>query len=163
MLTIESSTECDSWFGPVPDPEAFARDVIAAAARRVALPDVADVSVLFADDALVRSLNARYRGKDAPTNVLSFPAAPTAAPGAASLGDIVLAFETVERESRAAGTPFAHHAAHLLVHGFLHLLGFDHQADDEAEEMERRETEILALLRIPDPYADNRNNTQIEA
>jgi probable rRNA maturation factor len=120
--------------------------------------------VVLADDALVRSLNREYRGNDAPTNVLSFAFQHSAkfAPsfdigrGAAEprhLGDVVLAAETVGREARAQGTPPAHHLQHLVVHGLLHLLGFDHDTDARAEVMERLEAQILATLGVPDPYA----------
>jgi probable rRNA maturation factor len=98
-------------------------------------------------------MNAHWRSKDTATNVLSFPAAPSPGPGPHHLGDIVLACETVEREARAQDKPFDHHLVHLVVHGFLHLIGYDHDTDDEAEEMERRERDILARLGIPDPYA----------
>ncbi len=157
--------ECDSWLGPLPDPQAFARDILA----RVAPGDAdAEVGVLFADDAFVRGLNARWRGQDKPTNVLSFPAATASAPGSAlpgprSLGDIVLAYETVAREAGEAGKPFDHHAAHLLVHGFLHLLGYDHETDAEATVMEACEVRILETLDIPDPYAENTASTQNRA
>jgi probable rRNA maturation factor len=113
----------------------------------------AELAVLLADDAHVRDMNAHWRGKDTATNVLSFPAAPAHGPGPRHLGDIVLACETVEREARAQDKPFDHHLVHLVVHGFLHLIGYDHGTDDEAEEMERRERDILARLGIPDPYA----------
>jgi probable rRNA maturation factor len=133
----------------------------------------AEVCVVLADDALLRSLNRAYRGKDAPTNVLSFPfqAAPGAAesrerPGAAEprhlgpsaaepshLGDVVLAAETVRREAAGQGIPPAHHLQHLVVHGLLHLLGFDHDTEAQAEAMERLEAQILATLGVPDPYA----------
>ncbi len=162
MLSVETSTECDSWTGTLPDPDAFVRNVLS----RVDLPGVdlgvgdAEVSVLFADDAFVRDLNARWRGQDKPTNVLSFPAAPENIPGPRMLGDIVLAYETVAREAREAGKTFEHHTAHLLVHGFLHLLGFDHETDDEAADMEARETRILETLDIPDPYAEYTGITQ---
>ncbi len=87
--------------------------------------------------------------------MLSFPsAAPKLAGVPPLLGDIAIAFETLEREARAEGKPFLHHLAHLAVHGYLHLLGYDHQTDSEAEAMEALEREILAAMRIPDPYAD---------
>ncbi len=155
MLSVDTSTECDSWLGRLPDPDAFARDVLA----RAGFDGEAEVSILFADDAFVRDLNARWRGQDKPTNVLSFPAA-EAGPAPRTLGDIVLAFETVEREAREAGKRFDHHAAHLLVHGFLHLLGYDHETDEDAAVMESREVRILETLDIPDPYAEYTGSTQ---
>jgi len=165
MLSVDTSLECDSWLGPLPDPEAFARDVLCRAAGGAG---DAEVSVLFADDAFVRDLNARWRGQDKPTNVLSFPAAAAAMPvspipGARALGDIVLAYETVDREATEAGKKFDHHAAHLLVHGFLHLLGHDHETDADAAVMEAREVRILETLDIPDPYADYTASTQNRA
>lgn len=110
------------------------------------------VSLLLGDDAAIASLNAQFRGKEGPTNVLSFPAAaPPGAPG--FLGDIALAAETIVREAENQGKRVEHHAAHLAVHGFLHLLGYDHLEPSEAEEMEARERVILASLGIDDPYA----------
>jgi probable rRNA maturation factor len=120
--------------------------------------------VVLADDAFVRSLNREYRGKDAPTNVLSFPfqqPAGASPPDDAEadvteprhLGDVVLAAETVSREADAQGIPPAHHLQHLVVHGLLHLLGHDHDTDAQAEIMERLEVEILAALGVADPYA----------
>lgn len=110
-------------------------------------------TLALADDALVRDLNRRFRGKDRPTNVLSFPSGEPPAPGG-MLGDIVLARETVEREAALDGKPFDHHLIHLVIHGMLHLLGYDHESDEEAEAMERLETAVLADLGIPDPYAE---------
>jgi probable rRNA maturation factor len=111
------------------------------------------VSLLLGDDASVAALNAQFRGKNGPTNVLSFPA-PLAGPGAAGfLGDIALAAETIVEEANFQGKRFEHHAAHLAVHGFLHLLGYDHIEPGEAERMEARERAILAILGIEDPYA----------
>jgi probable rRNA maturation factor len=123
-----------------------------------------EACVVLADDTLVQSLNREYRGKDAPTNVLSFP---FQQPGAAAwpedmeaqgaeprqLGDIVLAAETVVHEAEAHGIPPVHHLQHLVVHGLLHLLGLDHDTEPAAEAMERLEVEILATLGVPDPYA----------
>ncbi|MBB2971932.1 rRNA maturation RNase YbeY [Mesorhizobium sp. RMAD-H1] len=114
-----------------------------------------ELSIVFTDDASIRQLNAEWRGKDKPTNVLSFPAFPVKAgecPGP-MLGDIVIARETVEREAALEMKPFDHHLTHLMVHGFLHLLGYDHEDDEEAEEMEGWERRILVALAIPNPYA----------
>ena len=114
----------------------------------IALVIDAELSILFTDDAHVRRLNARYRGKDRPTNVLSFPQA-----SGPLLGDIILAFETVEEEARLAGKQLKAHMAHLIIHGFLHLLGYDHEGEAEAEAMEALERAALARIGIPDPYA----------
>ena len=110
------------------------------------------VSLLLGDDASVAALNKQFRGKDGPTNVLSFPPAEgAAAPG--FLGDIALAAETVAMEAQFQGKRFEHHAAHLVVHGFLHLLGYDHEDSADAERMESRERAILLSIGIEDPYA----------
>jgi probable rRNA maturation factor len=114
----------------------------------------AEASVVLGDDALVRTLNRTYRGKDKPTNVLSFPfQAPSKAEPMGILGDVVLAVETVVGEAAQLGIPPVHHLQHLVVHGLLHLLGFAHETDAEAEDMELVETEILATLGVADPYA----------
>jgi probable rRNA maturation factor len=115
---------------------------------------------VLCDDSAIRALNRKWRGQNAPTNVLSFSAA---APGekppgtpynkTPHIGDIVIAYETVAREAAAEGKPFKHHLAHLAVHGFLHLLGYDHQSDREAQRMERTERTILKRIAVPDPYA----------
>jgi probable rRNA maturation factor len=114
-----------------------------------------ELSVVFSDDATVQSLNAEWRSKDKPTNVLSFPAFPfkRGATLPPMLGDIVLALETVKREAELEEKPLEHHINHLVIHGFLHLLGYDHESDEEAEEMEAVERRALARLAIPDPYA----------
>ena len=104
---------------------------------------------MLTDDSAIRLLNRDWRDVDAATNVLSFPGADTRR---RHLGDIVLAFETIAREARAEKKPFAHHLAHLAVHGFLHLIGYDHERASDAEAMERTEREILRQLAIPDPY-----------
>jgi len=137
------------------DSEAVLRRAIAEAARALGLPPMPDteLAVALTDDAAIRELNRTYRGIDRPTNVLAFEP-PRRGPGGgpASLGDIAIAFETTAREAAADGKPFAHHLAHLAVHGFLHLMGYDHHVDDDAVEMERLERRILARLEIPDPY-----------
>jgi probable rRNA maturation factor len=139
-----------------PEAQTIVRDALMAAARaRASSGKAGEVSVVLTDDDRIRKLNRDWRGIDKPTNVLSFPA--QLLPGRldsapALLGDIVIAYETTAREARAEGKPFAHHLAHLAVHGFLHLLGYDHDSDEEAEAMERLEADILARLRVPDPY-----------
>lgn len=113
-----------------------------------------DLSLLFTGNAEMQRLNQLWRGKRKPTNVLSFPAEAALDPGAppAYLGDIALGFEICAAEARAAGKPFADHVTHLVVHGVLHLLGYDHETEAQAGAMEPRETELLAQLKIPDPY-----------
>jgi probable rRNA maturation factor len=113
-----------------------------------------ELAIVLTDDSAIRTLNRDWRCKDATTNVLSFPAKePRDARGTPRLlGDIVIAYETTEREARAEHKPFAHHLAHLAVHGVLHLAGYDHAVDDEAAAMERLETAILARLDVPNPY-----------
>lgn len=106
-----------------------------------------DVAVVLSDDAAIRALNRDFRGRDKPTNVLSFP---SDAPG--EWGDIILAYETISREADGQGKPFSDHAAHLLLHGFLHLLGYDHVHDEDAGVMEALEIAILAKLGIDNPY-----------
>jgi probable rRNA maturation factor len=140
--------------------EAVIHRAISAAAE-IADADVGDaeLAVLLTDDAGIRTLNSNWRGIDKPTNVLSFPALqPTGAGGPDDaphmLGDIAIAYETARKEADDEQKPFDHHLSHLAVHGFLHLIGYDHEKDDEAEAMEALETEILAQLGIPDPYAD---------
>jgi probable rRNA maturation factor len=109
-----------------------------------------ELAVVLTDDSAIRSLNRDWRGIDAATNVLSFPA--KNAGDERHLGDIVLAFETIAREARGERKPLAHHIAHLAVHGFLHLVGYDHKRNPEATAMENVEREILRQLAIPDPY-----------
>lgn len=115
----------------------------------------AEIAVMLADDGMVRKLNAQWRAKDKPTNVLSFPAVPLARiANAPMLGDIIIARETVLREAQDEQKEPADHLQHLVVHGVLHLLGYDHETDDDAEKMEALERAILAGLGIADPYAD---------
>ena len=125
------------------------------AEAEVEVVDGVELSLVFTDDDAIQSLNAEWRQKDKPTNVLSFPAFPTAPgdPLPPMLGDIVLAYETVVREAALEGKPLENHITHLIIHGLLHLLGYDHETDEEAEEMEALERQALARLAIPDPYA----------
>jgi len=112
------------------------------------------VAVLLTDNAAIRKLNAQWRGLDKPTNVLSFPAAKVPGAAVASLGDIAIAYETTAREAAEEGKPFGHHLSHLAVHGFLHLLGHDHESDRDAETMEQLERVVLARIGVPDPYRE---------
>jgi probable rRNA maturation factor len=111
----------------------------------------AELAILLTDDSAIRLLNRQWRGVDAATNVLSFPTK-EAGGDPPLIGDIVLAHETIAREARAGGKPFTHHLAHLAVHGYLHLLGYDHERARDADAMEDAERKILRRLAIPDPY-----------
>lgn len=154
-ISIDIAVEAGDW----PAESALrklATAAIAAAASEIGpLEGGSELSLVFSDDAGIRQLNAGWRGKDKPTNVLSFPAftLERGDPLPPMLGDIVIAAETVRKEAALEGKPFEHHLSHLIVHGFLHLLGYDHETDGEAEEMEGLERRILAALAIPDPYA----------
>jgi len=152
-LSVEISRAGGEW-------DADAEEIVLRLAQTVFEHDgtssAAELSVLLADDTFVQSLNRKFRGKDKPTNVLSFPNTPTPA-GAlydepSSLGDIALAFETVKAEAKTQHKSFDDHLAHLVVHGVLHLLGYDHVDDEDAEKMEKRERELLKLYGIADPY-----------
>jgi len=138
----------------LPKAQAIVKTAILAAAKAVSTRP-AELAIVLDDDSAIRALNRQWRGQNAPTNVLSFPAAPPGKRRSASpyIGDIVIAFQTTAREAVAEGKPFGHHLAHLAVHGFLHLLGYDHDADRDAATMERLERRILRHLAIPDPYA----------
>ena len=134
--------------------ERAARAALAAAGRDPARHEIA---LLLGDDARIAALNAGFRGKAAPTNVLSWPAFDLGVPDPEAeplfLGDLALAYETCAREAAAAGIALADHAAHLVVHGVLHLLGHDHEDDAEAEAMEALETNVLASMGIANPYS----------
>lgn len=154
-MQIDIAIEAGGWAG-----EAALRTVAERAAGAVfaALgkdaPEGTELSLLFTDDAHVRVLNRDWRGKDKPTNVLSFPAFEVAPgdPVPPMLGDVVLAFETVGAEATLEEKPFDHHLTHLIVHGLLHLLGYDHEDEEDAAIMEGLERAALARLAIPDPY-----------
>jgi probable rRNA maturation factor len=143
---IEIEVETEAWTSALPDTEA----VVTRAAEAALGTVTGDIVVLLTDDEAVRELNARFRDKDRPTNVLSFPAPENAAP---HLGDIVLAYGVCATEAEAQSKSLADHLSHLVVHGVLHLLGRDHEDDAEAEEMEAEEREILTLIGVADPYA----------
>ncbi len=156
-IAIAISVEAGDW-PQEPELEQLCRAAVDATLAETGLkppPADAELSILFTDDAQIQSLNAQWRDKDKATNVLSFPAFALnkTGPLPPMLGDIVLAAETVKREALLEGKTVAHHISHLVVHGLLHLIGYDHEVDEEAEEMEALERRILARLAIADPYA----------
>lgn len=154
-MTVSIEVEDETW-ATLPGLEELARSAVEAALSGAALADTrCDVAVLFTDDAAIAEINAEWRGSDKPTNVLSFPTPedmPVPAGESRLLGDIVLARGVIGREAAEQGKALHDHTAHLIVHGTLHLLGYDHESDDEAEEMEALETRILKGLGISDPY-----------
>jgi probable rRNA maturation factor len=154
MITIDINEESGEWGER--DQE-LANKAVQEALAKTQLPFTnGEVSVVLADDAFVHKLNKEYRGKDKPTNVLSFHQFEAEElkqqSGYVALGDIILAHETVLREAEQQGKTFEDHLTHLLIHGTLHLLGYDHIDDDEAETMEALEIEILAGMGIKNPY-----------
>jgi len=147
---VEIQVQSPLW-NKEPDAADTVRAAIAAAAETLST-GVGEVSIVLTDDSQMQILNREWRGVDSPTNVLSFPAAK--APGGRILGDIVIAYETLKRECDNEGRVFLHHLAHLSVHGFLHLLGYDHANDTEADAMEALERKILTRMQMPDPYLE---------
>lgn len=143
-LSVEVILAEPAWRRLVPRAESLARRAVTAALRDTG--GTGSVSVLLADDRELRRLNGEHRGKDKPTNVLSFPGV------GAHLGDIALALGVVRREARAAGKRPAAHFAHLVAHGALHLIGHDHLTAGEARRMERAEARALHRLRLPNPW-----------
>ena len=144
---IEVEVDEEAW-GAVPDVEDLVHQAAMAALDQPGL-----ITVTLTDDDTVADLNQRFRGKAGPTNVLSFPAADTARP---FLGDVILALGVCTREASEQAKPLDHHLRHLVVHGVLHLLGYDHLDDAEAETMEAKERTLLAKLGVPDPYTVTR-------
>jgi probable rRNA maturation factor len=153
-LTVEIAVQEPKW-AELGDLEAIAAQCIdAALAESAEKPrEGAEVSLLFCDDARMHELNRAFRDKDKPTNVLSFPG-PDPIESTCFLGDIALGYETIAREAREQGKSLDHHLRHMIVHGFLHLLGYDHEAEAEASEMEAMEIGILRRLGVENPYSD---------
>ncbi len=153
-LNIEISTNSDGW---PPTLEARAEEAVRAALAhsKAKVAGASELSIVLTDDAEQRELNRDWRGIDKSTNVLSFPQIEPFGPVSGILGDIILARETLEREAAEMGVSLEDHFTHLVVHGFLHILGYDHMDDDEALVMESLETQILASLGVADPYAEN--------
>ena len=161
-VSIDVNIEAGEWAAALPDAQALAERAILAVCTHLGdVPVNAEVSVLLTDDAHQQILNRDWRGKDKPTNVLSFPGddvddlPPDGLGGApVLLGDIAVAFETTQSEAVALPQSLDHYFSHLIVHGMLHLLGFDHETEDDADEMEPLEIEILHGLGIASPYQD---------
>ena len=174
-LDISFSLESGDWETAVADVERLTEGAARGAFEAAEKPEILDgdtpveMSLVLADDALVQTLNRDYRDKDKPTNVLSFALLDDLDDTDEStddvlardqgmpilIGDVILAFETVQREALEQGKSFGDHLTHLVIHGVLHLLGYDHQSDPDADRMERLETSILARLGIADPYSAN--------
>ncbi|MFD3191203.1 rRNA maturation RNase YbeY [Sedimentitalea sp. HM32M-2] len=164
-MCVDTRLEDPRWQGC--DLAGLAESAADAALRHLGLqPDLCEISLLGCDDAAIADLNRDHRGQAGPTNVLSWPAVDLAAEasgavpslpqpdftGEIALGDIALAYDTCAREAAAAGKPMADHVTHLVVHGVLHLLGYDHIRDPDATLMQRLEVEILGRLGLDDPY-----------
>lgn len=156
VLTVDVTIESPEWAAMLPDAETGAREAARMAWSAVATgaSGPAEISILLADDAAVRDLNRRHRGRDKPTNVLSFPIGDADGGDGMPvlLGDVVLASGVVAREASAQGKRIDAHLRHLVVHGVLHLLGYDHETDPDAESMESLEVRILEKLAVPNPY-----------
>jgi probable rRNA maturation factor len=146
---IEVEIEDPAWSAALPDAAAIAARAAAAALSPAGAATEGDVAVLLTGDDAVARLNTDFRDKPGPTNVLSFPAAPSARP---HLGDVALAYGVCASEAAEQGKQLEHHLMHLVAHGVLHLVGYDHQTDAEAETMEALERQLLQGLGAPDPY-----------
>lgn len=149
-LKIDVLVDSDLWKN-VAKARSIVRRAVAQAAAAVSTTDI-EVAIVLTNDSAIRQLNRLWRGIDAATNVLSFPTRRPAQDQPSHIGDVVLAYESIAREARAEHKPFAHHLAHLAVHGFLHLVGYDHEQNDEAAAMEQAERKILQRLSVADPY-----------
>ncbi len=152
-VDLEIRVDDPGWGAVAGDPEAVVRGAVSAALAAFE-PEAVELSVVLSDDATVRGLNRDHRGKDHATNVLSFPPAFAPPEGPRPLGDVILALGVVLREAEEQGKAPADHLCHLVVHGVLHLSGYDHETDADAEEMEALERTVLAGLGVADPYAD---------
>jgi probable rRNA maturation factor len=157
-VSVETSVECESWRS-LADLDALVERCLVESLAETGehVRDGAEVSLLLCDDARIRVLNAQFRGMDKPTNVLSFPG-PEPLELAHVLGDIAIAYETVAREAKEQGKPLPDHLCHMIVHGFLHLLGYDHETDEEAEAMEADEVRVLKRMGVADPYRENQQS-----
>ncbi len=153
VLTIDLRIEDENWTSALVDCEKVIESALEAAAHKMNQSGL--VEVLLTNDAEMRELNSKWRGKDTPTDVLSFPSEGADMPGMQTfLGDLALGLEVAKTDADKLGRDFELHVMHLLVHGFLHLLGYDHMSEEEAKHMEGLEAQILAPLGLPDPYGD---------
>jgi len=153
VLTIDLRIEDENWTSALVDCEKVIESALEAAAHKMNQSGL--VEVLLTNDAEMRELNSKWRGKDKPTDVLSFPSEGADMPGMQTfLGDLALGLEVAKTDADKLGRDFELHVMHLLVHGFLHLLGYDHMSEEEAKHMEGLEAQILAPLGLPDPYGD---------
>lgn len=148
MAVIDISIECEAWGNQNPEIASVVEDTAKAALNAMDIQsEDTELSIVLTDDDFIQGLNKQWRGKDKPTNVLSFPQDEPEL-----LGDVILAFETVKREAKEQDKTFENHVSHLVIHGILHLLGHDHEEDEEAEAMESLEIEILQSLGVKNPY-----------
>jgi len=164
-LELDVLIEADAWTGALPGAEELCRMAASAAFAHTngivfSAGSLPNACILLASDERMRELNRAFRGRDEPTNVLSFPGIEADVLAAAGgdglpdvLGDIVVAFETTAAEAAAQGISLADHLSHLVVHGMLHLLGYDHASDHDADVMEALESRVLETLGVADPYA----------
>ena len=163
-LDIDVAVQDPGWLSFLADAEELAEKAVTLALQRASLPDILqgrdiEVSIVLANDDLVHVLNREYRGKDKPTNVLSFAAIDAEGPDipegeAFHIGDVVMALETIERETLEQSKTFEDHFIHMMVHGTLHLVGYDHIEDEDANNMEKLEIAILAEMGIENPYTE---------
>ena len=153
---IDVSLQTPQWETAIADIETLCVSVITTTLKKTLINHPkGEVSLVLADDAFIQTLNAQYRGKDKPTNVLSFPLTTLddlTHSDYLALGDIIIAYETIAREAQDQNKPLRHHVTHMLVHGCLHLLHYDHETPEDAETMENIEIEILRLMNIKNPY-----------
>jgi probable rRNA maturation factor len=149
-LYLDISIEEEGWLEVLPDLESVTELTLKAGAPS----ENVHISVLYTDDSSIQEMNAQWRGIDKPTNVLSFENPPMALPHGVPkpLGDIVLSLQTMQREAAADRKTLRAHTQHLLVHGFLHLLGFDHETESDAQTMESEEIRLLEMLSVANPY-----------
>ena len=151
-IEIDVAIPHEPWRAALPNLEHLSALAVEQALATLSDPKLGELSLAFVSDAQIQALHHNYREKDKPTNVLSFPAAGPVSGPAAMLGDVVIALETVETEAKQKLISVQDHTAHLIIHGFLHLQGYDHETDQDAAQMEGLEIQALAALDIDNPY-----------